>query len=234
MGIPQFQSVLVLQGNSDFKSEEVLSYEVGYRFWPNPDLSFDVALFYNDYENLPFAEPGTITELGKIPLNLNNDEQAQTWGAELAADWRPLNWMRMQLAYTYLRMNFQQNNVSGSAGAGAALNLGFPTEDGRSPRNRVSLRTSIDLPFALELDVWFRYVDGIPNISVINSEQLPKVKNYVAFDVRLGWKPHENIELALVGRNLNDPEHLEYLNENASFPTQVPRSVHAQLNWQFD
>lgn len=34
LGIPQLQSIVVLEGNPDFGPERVLSYELGYRTWP--------------------------------------------------------------------------------------------------------------------------------------------------------------------------------------------------------
>src|SRR6185503_2044517 len=37
-------------GNVDFKSEEVLAYELGYRSQVTDDLSTDLAVFYNDYD----------------------------------------------------------------------------------------------------------------------------------------------------------------------------------------
>jgi iron complex outermembrane receptor protein len=113
------------------------------------------------------------------------------------------------------------------------LGIGFPTGDARSPENQISLRSSFDLAYNTELDIWFRYVDDIAEISVINPSQLPPVQSYIAVDVRLGWHPHKNIELAFIGKNLNNAEHLEYLNEIGSFPTQVERSFYGQLKWKF-
>ncbi len=227
-GIPQFQSKLVLQGNSDFQSEQMLSYELGYRTWFGDVFSFDIVAFYNDYDELIFTEIAAITEPGKIPLRIINGEKAQTWGIELAADWRPFDWLRLQLAYTYLRMDYEQTIPLDSA-----MDTGFPADDKRSPVHQASLRSSFDLAYDTELDIWFRYVDGIPDLEVFNAAQLPSVKSYVALDIRLGWQIHNNVELALIGRNLNDAEHLEYLNELHTFPTQVERSFYAQLKWKF-
>jgi iron complex outermembrane receptor protein len=99
---------IVLHGNSDFNSEDVLSYELGYRTWFGDYFSFDIVTFYNDYDNLIFAELATITQAGEIPLRMTNDEKAKTWGVEISADWRPVDCMRLHLAYTYLRMDYEQ------------------------------------------------------------------------------------------------------------------------------
>jgi iron complex outermembrane receptor protein len=39
-------------GNRDFLSEELIAYELGYRVHPVTELSFDLAVFYNDYDHL--------------------------------------------------------------------------------------------------------------------------------------------------------------------------------------
>ncbi|MCK5831232.1 MAG: TonB-dependent receptor [Methylococcales bacterium] len=220
---------IVLHSNSDFKSEDVLSYELGYRTWFGDYFSFDMVTFYNDYDNLIFAELATITQPGEIPLRMTNDEKAKTWGVEISADWRPVDWMRLQLAYTYLGMDYEQKKNK----IGAVSGIGFPTGDARSPENQISLRSSFDLSHNTELDIWFRYVDDIADIVVVNPSQLPPVQSYVTVDVRLGWHPHKNIELAIVGKNLNNAERVEYLNEIGSFPTQVERSFYGQLKWKF-
>ncbi len=226
--IPQFQSIVELQGNSDFKSEQVLSYELGYRAWLGDLFSFDIVAYYNKYDDLIFTKLGTITEPGKIPLRIINGEQAQTWGVEVAVDWRPLDWMRLQLAYTYLQMDYEQE-----ISLNTATGMAFPVGDKRSPEHQASLRSSFDLAYNTELDIWVRYVGGISDIAVFNAAQLPSVNSYVALDIRLGWHVHNNVELALIGRNLTDKEHLEYLNELHTFPTQVERSFYAQMKWQF-
>jgi iron complex outermembrane receptor protein len=221
-GIPQLQSIVVLEGNPDFEPERVLSYELGYRTWPTKDFYLDIAAFYNDYDDLRLAVIKSITP-GTIALQLINGEDAKTWGVELAADWRPFDWMRFHLAYMFLDTEFDQ--VSASF---------FPLGDQRDPMNQVSLRSSFNLSPTVELDLWARYQARIPDSTVVtNPAGLPKVGDYVAFDVRLGWRPFRHIELSLVGRNLNDSSHLEFLQELATFPTLVERSIYGQIKWDF-
>jgi iron complex outermembrane recepter protein len=222
LGIPQRQSIVVLEGNPDFGPERVLSYEIGYRTWPARDFYLDIAAFYNDYDDLRLPVFKGFTEPGTIALQLINGESAKTWGAELAADWRPLDWMRFHLAYTFLDTEFDQV----SAGF-------FPLGDQRDPMHQVSLRSSFDLSPTVELDLWARYQARIPDSTVTNPAIPPEVGDYVAFDVRLGWRPFRHLELSLAGRNLNDSGHLEFLQEFATFPTQVERSIYGQIRWDF-
>lgn len=53
-GEPAFQ---IVTGNPNLQSEHILAYEVGYRVQPSPALSFDLALYYNRYNNLIIFSP---------------------------------------------------------------------------------------------------------------------------------------------------------------------------------
>jgi iron complex outermembrane recepter protein len=226
VGVPALQIIVVLEGNPELEPEKVLSYELGYRAWPTDDFYVDIAAFYNDYDDLRFAAFKNIRP-GAIVLQIINGESAKTWGVESAADWRPFHWSRFHLAYTFLKTDFEPDR--GAATSGDLFRIG----DHRDPMHQVSLRTSFNLSPTVELDLWTRYQGDIPDSTVINPAVLPKVGEYVAFDVRLGWRPYRQIELSLVGRNLNDPAHLEFLQEIGTFPTQAERSVYGEIKWDF-
>ena len=51
--------LVTLNGNPDFKPENLLAYEIGYRTEPTAKFSMDVAAFYNVYDNLRTLELGT-------------------------------------------------------------------------------------------------------------------------------------------------------------------------------
>ena len=81
------------------------------------------------------------------------------------------------------------------------------------------------MPYDVEVDAWMRYVDGLAG---------PDVPAYLTLDMKLAWCPTDQVEVAIVGRNLLDPAHLEYgetyLNTAV---TEVVRSVYAKLTWLF-
>ena len=74
----------------------------------------------------------------------------------------------------------------------------------------------------LQFDSYLRYVDDLP---------FPATPAYLELDARLGWSPCQNLELAIVGRNLLDDAHPEF----ASSPLnrEVQRSVYGILRWSF-
>ena len=53
---PAFASPFLV-ANPDFESETLVAYELGYRIKATSDLSFDLAGYYNDYDNLRSVEP---------------------------------------------------------------------------------------------------------------------------------------------------------------------------------
>jgi iron complex outermembrane receptor protein len=70
-----------------------------------------------------------------------------------------------------------------------------------------------------------RYVDELP---------VQGIPHYITMDVRLAWTPRENLELALVGRNLLDRYHPEYGRDTFNFlPSEVCREVFAKVTWQY-
>jgi iron complex outermembrane receptor protein len=60
------------------------------------------------------------------------------------------------------------------------------------------------------------------------------VDAYFTFDLRLGWRPTDGVELAIVGQNLAASEHLEFTPELINTtPTEVQRSVYGKVTVNF-
>lgn len=220
---------LEINGNQNFKSEEVLAYEIGYRTELRSHLSFDVALYYNLYKNLRVITPaaGYMEPPSGIPTNavqpyiLSNDMHGRAIGAEVAADWTPLDWWRLQAAYSYenLKMRLEGASVD-------EINKG--NAEGDTPRHQVSLRSGLDLGHQVMLDLWLR---GIGRLASIDGTAIP---GYVTMDVRMAWKPFRNLELSIVGQNLLHNQHKEFIPEYINtLPSQVVRSGYGKITWKF-
>ena len=90
---------LTLTGSEDFKPEEVVAYEAGYRVRPLSMLSLDIAAFSNRYDQL------RSTELTFAPLPLivlDNLLNARTRGFEAAGTVQPVAAWRVHGSYAYL------------------------------------------------------------------------------------------------------------------------------------
>ena len=216
--------LISLLGNDDYDAEELYSFEVGYRNETVDNTSFDITMFYNIYDNLRTLEPlSPFLEVSQGPMHLAvpfltaNNMEGETYGVEISTDWHPLNWWRLQTAYTYLQMQLHLDSDSGD--------IVSEKTEGDSPHNQISLRSSMDLPREIEFDVWLRYVDDLP---------AQDLKSYITMDVRLGWSPLENLELMVVGQNLLDNHHPEFKPEIVETSnSEIERSVYGKITWKF-
>lgn len=204
-----------LLGKKDFDSEQLLAYEIGYRIQPTDRLFVDLAAYYNRYDDLfsvesrtPFLEPGRLI----IPFQFDNKMKARVYGGELAADWRWLDWWRWRFSYSYLQINLTRKPGSNDT-------VTVPATEGGSPHNQVSLTSFVNLPGNLEMDGIFRYVDSLPG---------QNVGRYFNLDLRLGWHPTKNVELALVGQNLLQGHHAEW-----GDGTKIQRGIYTKATWRW-
>lgn len=210
--------VLHAVGNDDFKSEELMAYELGYRFRPKESLSFDLALFYNDYDNLQNFEQVN------FDIIYDNKLSAYSYGMELATEWRPLEWWRLQSSYSYIDFSARLDSDSLDAPESDSL------VEGSSPEHQLSVRSMMDLNKQLSLDLWVYYVDNLQRTSF---SQAGTISDYTSFNARLAWRPQKNVELSLVGQNLFDNHHAEFIGEHLLIQTEVERSIYGQIRWDF-
>ena len=200
-------------------SEELVSYELGYRLQPSRRYWIDVAGFYNEYQNLrAYAEltPDILPAPDDPPrlvyqLMPNSGNDGHSYGAEVSASWQVCRAWTLKGAYSYVDLDVDL--------AEGSVDLdGITAVEDNSPRHRVSLRSQWDVTPDIACDVWLRYVDEIPGMGV---------DAYTTFDLRLAWRPREDLELAVVGRNLSEEWHREWNLYEAE------RSVHGTLTWTF-
>lgn len=201
---------LLVRGNRHFVAEELLAYEAGYRAQIARRVSVDVAGFYNDYQNLRTQEPNPRTVL---PFTLENFRGGETYGGEVALKVQVTDWARISASYSRIEEDLRFARKSKDPTGGSA--------EGNDPHDMAKIHLALDLPQHVELDLFGRYVDALPN---------PQVPSYFMLDVRVAWRPNKNFELSVVGQNLNDPQHREF--GSATFP-EVERSVFAKVTLRF-
>jgi iron complex outermembrane receptor protein len=217
----QRQIKLSVRSVHNVVSETLQAYELGYRFAPSKRLLVDTTAFVNRYDKLRnieqigfdfFSLPPTII------LENNNKMYGEVYGLELALHWQVLETWKLVGTYSYLNVQLHLHGPS---------NLLGESEEGDSPRNQASLRSLWTLPYKMELDGAWYYVDNVPN---------QHTKRYHRFDVRFGWQPKPAWELSLGARNLFDSQHREFgraFNGNIIFADEVPRAVYMQLKYRF-
>lgn len=218
-----FPIALRIIPDKDYDSEELIAYELGYRLMPDPSLSIDMSIFYNDYKNLRTNhidayefQPGYLVQ----PLLYGNTLKGNCYGIEMTTIWQAATWWQWKLSYSLFEMDLDTHNDFEE----------MQNCDG--PKHQVSLGSNISFKNNLSMNFWLRFVDDILVIDGQNMERF-EIDSYLTLDIRLAWQPSENIDFCIVGQNLLDDSHPEYLQENFIALTEVERSVYGKVTWRF-
>jgi len=213
-----------LLGNDDFESEELVAYELGYRWRAQPNLHVDVTVFENHYEGLsslevgaPFIDPSDGRTV--IPISSRNLTSGRACGVETLVSFSPVERWRLSASYSYLELSIDPS--------GQDINRGEFYE-GASPRHQFALGSYLSLPRGFELDAHFRHVSSLESLPEIPSgEGIPA---YSELDLRLSWRALETMRVSLVGQNLLHDHHLEFGTPAARGAIQ--RSVYLKVAWE--
>lgn len=211
------------RGSSNFRSEELVAYEAGYRAIPHQRLAVDFALYYNDYDRLRSfiflpTEPSGSSQI--FPILLTNEGKGQTYGGEASLTWQASQRWRLRLIYSYLHIDAQQRK---GALPGTVVDL----EPGFNPEHQAGIWTSFDLFRNVELDVAARYVSPLPGGSI-------DIPGYISSDAKLGFYPGSRFRAGFVGKDLLESNHTEF-----RFPAYSPevravkRRIFAFIAWVF-
>lgn len=219
--VPPGVGEAVVVGTPDYRSEELIAYELGYRTQLTPRLSLDLASFYNDYDDLrtlepgkPFFEPGPPPH-AVTPLFVRNRLSGRTYGAELAANWSVTDRWRLSFSYSALQVGLRPDANSRDSIARAP--------EGDTPEHQLHLRSYLDLSPRLSFDVLLYHV------SRLESGDIPA---YTRADARFAWRPSRDMEVSLTFQNLFDRRHQEFGPTFLVTPSEIGRSVYGKLTWR--
>jgi iron complex outermembrane receptor protein len=209
---------VILRGGSDFGSEYVTAYELGYRGGLGSRATGSISAFYNVYDDVRSVSttPGTV-----LPLYLANNVEGKTYGIELSGGYQVLESWSLHAGYDLLEERLHVK--PGQSDLNDALN---ETAD---PRHQLSIRSSVNLPWHADFDAALRWVDTL----VTNSGPTPgTVPSYFELNSRLAWHAARGLELSIVGQNLLHDHHPEY-----GFPgptrVEIERSVYGRVAWRY-
>ncbi len=164
----------LLQGRSDFTSESLMAYELGYRAKLGPALTMSLSSFYNVYSDVRST---SITPLTVLPFFFANNLEGHSYGAELTGDLQLTQNWSLHLGY-----NLMKSMLHVKAGEIDISNGHNETAD---PEHQFALRSSVNLPARMELDASLRWVDTLHNN---NGPALGTVPAYLELDARLAWQ----------------------------------------------
>lgn len=219
-GAPQFTRIV---GDRGVISEDLIAYEAGFRAQASESFSWDLALFYNVYDNLTSFRPGATPLPGPVagtfvlPSLRDNGLNGEGYGAELAANLKLSERWRIYGNYTFLQLNLHRAE---------GLPSSSEVAERQSPRHQAYLQSSWDICRNVEFDLYGRYVDALPGFAV---------PTYFSLDLRCAWKPRPNLELSVIGQSLLQSNHTEIGTAGLSpFPLiQVPRGVYGMMTYRW-
>ena len=172
-------------GNPDFRSEEEISTELGVRKRFSDRVMLDLALFYNEFDHLSFSRP-----LMTGQFQLTNGAEGESYGAELAADFRPTDRWQIRSSYSLLKDDFDRKADGSDLVAGDY-----------SPKHLINVRSYYDINDDWELDAGLYVVEGLDGF--FEAE-------YVRGDIRLGWQVNDEIELAFGAQDFANSTRSEF------------------------
>ncbi|MFT5729770.1 MAG: iron complex outermembrane receptor protein [Desulforhopalus sp.] len=205
-----------IEGSDDFDSEILVAYEVGYRWQVKQSLSFDLATYYNDYDQIrtleskrnPFYEFGE-TPVLVIPAVFDNEAEGESYGLEIQSTWQPIDSLKFIGSYSFIDLDLDYK--TGSVRAGQTLG----SED-YAPTHQFQLRNYWDLQSDLSLNSEFYYVSDLGGGTI---------DSYIRIDMQLSWQASDNLRLTVGGENLFGPSHQEFFNSQSNIiASQVPRT----------
>jgi iron complex outermembrane receptor protein len=216
---------LQVDGSREFRSEELIGYEAGYRALVGSRLYLDISAFHNAYGELQsFGAISTTVDMAPPPPHVTlhlpyaNDIEGSTHGFEAALDAKPHPRWRLKASYSFLDLS-----VHVEPGGTDTLD-GVASYEGSSPRHGVTVQSRLDLPGRLEFDQTYRYV------SVLSYRGAPA---YDSLDLRLAWRFAAGFELAVVGQNLLEPHHVEFEHDHdPQVLIGIRRAVYGQVVWR--
>lgn len=221
-------TLVALFGSDRFESEKLTSHEIGWRKQFSNTLTLDVSGYYNVYSDLRSFEPqaGFIETdpppvHGVAPYTFGNNLKGTTRGLEVVARARPTPRWNVMAGFAWYHEDLKL-----PSGSMDPFGPGVGDSRGATPSRQFVFSSQIDLGRDWQLDGNLYYVDSIREIA-------GTVDPYWRMDVRLGWRPRADLEIAFVVRNLFDERHEE---TNSTFLTpssSIPRSATLQASWRF-
>ncbi len=215
---------LVQAGDPQYDSEKVVAYEVGYRVKPTRTSLIDIALFYNDYNDLR-----SFNSKNGFNATTTNFGDGESYGAEITAKWQVMDDWRLEAGYDFLKLDVRNDLIATET---PTASFKMFTAEGQSPKNQFRLRSNYNITPKVEFDNIVYYVDSLP-LSGNTTAPSVGVPSYVRFDTRVGYLLNSDIDLSVGAQNLTDRRHQEFANALSANKTEIGRTVYLKVAVRF-
>jgi len=221
-GIPD---VLAFVGNPDVQDESLVAYELGYRNAVSKNFSIDFASYFNDYNHLetveyatPFFETTPPPPHEVIPFTYENLMYGATEGFEVFAAWKINSRWTLNPGYAFEGIHLHVRASSQD-----------PTEpaftQGTNPDHSAQIRSRVSIA---------RNVTWDSSAYFVNRLSAQAIPSYTRVDTELTWQFAEGASISLVGQNLAQDHHLEFVDNLGSVRSAlIKRSAYAKFTWSF-
>ena len=210
---------MFLEPAHDLKSEEVVAHELGYRVAPSARLYLDFSGLYNEHEKIKTNE-----EISPSMFQRDNKLKGISKGGEISVNYKISSRGELTGGYSHLSIDLEPDPVTTDTGVESLY-------EGNFPRDQVHLRSYVNLPYNMEFDLMYYYVDNLRYANPSDSSKGDiKIHSYERVDVRLGWS-YNDIDVSLAVQNLFDDRHQE-IEVRRNIPEEIERSAYLKLSWQ--
>lgn len=155
-------------------------------------------------------------------------------GLELAAEWLVTpNW-RLQLSYSWSKLNMDE-------GKDAIANADAQMTERTKPRESASLRSQWNMSTSQQLDLWLRAMSSYERANITDATPTTssepsyvRIPGYVTLDLRYAYRVNKDLEIALIGRNLIGARRVEYLSDYIpTIANEIKPSAMFTTRWKF-
>ncbi len=142
--LPGMGDDIQLLGNPDYKSEDMLAVELGYRVRPSDQLILDTTIFWNSYDDV-----FSLTNVGN-DLVFDNNATAQGYGFEASATWMPNANFELTGSYSLLLLSIEDANTA--------------TYENASPKHQFQVRSNYKITDDMTFNTALYYVSPIESV----------------------------------------------------------------------
>lgn len=235
-------------GNRDLKMETVDTYEIGYRYWQDNNVQFNVSLFYSQHDNVrayqglggnryltaDSSEHSSGTIIDDMFAQLIDPLSQETIGGELSVQWRPHRTLQVNANYSY-------KEIEGSCSGSICGNNELPILDlENTPNHYATLHIMWDIHPTIWVASVVNYVsksnpdDALREIDALNFEDPTRSvwPELITWDVSANWQHSEHWpSFTFSVENLFNDQVKEYPEQFSPFANGT--QYYLDVSWNF-
>jgi hypothetical protein len=97
------------------------------------------------------------------------------------------------------------------------------------PKHMGRAQVRFDLPRGVEVDLMSMFVGELPQVV----PQIPATPSYTEAGFRVGWRINSQFELSLIGRDVLNHDHIEFISPTSTRVTRLERAIFTRFTFAF-